>query len=270
MLSKRMEAVVSMVSPQSFAVADVGCDHAYVSIALAERGIAQKIIAMDVRQGPLTIAAGNVKAANLEGTIDLRLSDGLNKLQTGEVDTIIIAGMGGLLVKRILEQGKSVLSAEKPPVLVLQPQSDLDVVRIFLYSNAYHIVQETMLVEDGKYYTVMRAEPGIYHQIQDSRIDADGRMYWNVETEDGRTVQYLQTDWEYGKYNLENRDKVLLEFLVKEQKQMLKIKASICNNLSLDGMIAAHTKERLDEVCRKLEDNQKILKQYYDYELQEG
>ena len=246
MLSNRMEAVVSMVSPQSFAVADVGCDHAYVSIALVERGIAKKVIAMDVRKGPLAIAAGNVKAANLEGTIELRLSDGFNKLVPGEVDTVIIAGMGGLLIKSILEQGKPVLSAEKPPVLILQPQSDLDVVRIFLYSNAYHIVQETMLIEDGKYYTVMRAEPG------------------------SCVTDYNQADWEYGRYNLENRDKILLEFLVKEQKQLLKIKDSICGNVSSDTEIAVHTKERLEEICRKLEENQKVLKQYYGYGLQEG
>lgn len=246
MLSKRMEAVVSMVSPQSFAVADVGCDHAYVSIALIERGMTEKVIAMDVRQGPLEIATGNVKAANLESKIDLRLSDGLEKLTLGEVDTVIIAGMGGLLMKRILEQGRHVLFAEKPPVLILQPQSDMAAVRIFLYNSAYHIVQETMLIEDGKYYTVMRAESG-----------AD-------------SMQYIQADWEYGRYNLENRNEVLLEFLIKEQRQMFKIKESICSNLHADGELAEHTEQRLKEVCRKLEDNRSALKQYYDYELQEG
>lgn len=282
MLSKRMEAVVSMVSPQSFAVADVGCDHAYVSIALLERGIAKKVIAMDVRQGPLKIAAGNVKSANLEEKIDLRLSDGLEKLTSGEVDTIIIAGMGGLLVKRILEQGKAVLCTERPPVLVLQPQSDLAAVRIFLHSSAYHIVQETMLIEDGKYYTVMRAEPRVYKQIQDSYIDADGRTYWNVTEEENQTVednptaennltvQYTWADWEYGRYNLEHGDKVLLSYLVKEQQQLLKIKESIRGNLPTDGENAVKTRARFEEVCQKLQDNKKILKQYYDYELQEG
>lgn len=246
MLSKRMEAVVNLVSPQSFTVADIGCDHAYVSIALIEREIADRVIAMDVRQGPLRIAEGNVKAANLEAKIDLRLSDGLEKLMPGEVDTIIMAGMGGLLVKRILEQGRNILGVEKPPVLILQPQSDLTAVRIFLYSIAYHIVQETMLIEDGKYYTVMRAEPG-----------AD-------------TVQYTRKEWKYGRYNLEQQDPVLLEFLIKEQRKLLEIKESVCSGLSEDGKEAGHTEKRLKEVCRELEDNRSVLKQYYDYELQEG
>ena len=101
-LSKRMEAVVNMVSPQSFAIADIGCDHAYVSIALRQRRMAQKVIAMDVRKGPLAIAKNNVMQYGLEDTITLRLSDGLEQLQPNEVGTIIIAGMGGLLMMRIL------------------------------------------------------------------------------------------------------------------------------------------------------------------------
>ena len=270
MLSKRMEAVVNMVAPQSFVVADVGCDHAYVSIALIEKEIAKKTIAMDVRQGPLRIAEGNVKAADLEEKIELRLSDGLEKLSPGEVDTIIIAGMGGLLVKRILEQGIEVLRVENPPVLILQPQSDMAAVRIFLHSSAYHIVQETMLLEDGKYYTVMRAEPGAYGQIQDSHIDADGRTHWNVITGENQIMQYTRADWEYGRYNLEHRDKVLFAFLVREHRQLLKIKKSILDNLPADGEAAVHTENRFKEVCRSLEDNREVLKRYYDYELQEG
>lgn len=65
-LSKRMEAVVNMVSPRSFAVADVGCDHAYVSIALIERNIAKKVVAMDVRPGPLEIARRNIASYDME------------------------------------------------------------------------------------------------------------------------------------------------------------------------------------------------------------
>ena len=108
-LSKRMEAVVNMVSPQSLVVpekkciADIGCDHAYVSIALMERGLADKVIAMDVRKGPLEIAAKNVAEYGMENNIELRLSDGMERLKPGEADAIIIAGMGGLLMCSILE-----------------------------------------------------------------------------------------------------------------------------------------------------------------------
>ena len=134
-LSKRMEAVVKMISPQSFAIADVGCDHAYVSIALKLRGMAQKVIAMDVRKGPLAIAEKNIALYGLEESIDVRLGDGLEKLNPGEADTIVIAGMGGLLMRDILERGKRIWCEKEHPVLILQPQSDLDVVRHFLYEH---------------------------------------------------------------------------------------------------------------------------------------
>ena len=91
-------------------VADVGCDHAYVSIALVARRIARKVIAMDVRKGPLAIAADNINEAGLTERIELRLGDGLAMLRRDEADAIVIAGMGGLLTKRILEQGMDILS----------------------------------------------------------------------------------------------------------------------------------------------------------------
>ena len=89
-LSNRMEAVVNMVSPQSFVIADIGCDHAYVSITLVERKLAQKVIAMDVRKGPLEIAKKNVTAYAMTDEIELRLSDGLDKILPGEADVIVI------------------------------------------------------------------------------------------------------------------------------------------------------------------------------------
>lgn len=205
-LSDRMEAVVSMVSSQSFTVADVGCDHAYVSIALVRRGLAGHVIAMDVREGPLGIAYNNVKTAGLEQKIDLRLSDGLAKLTPGEADTVIIAGMGGLLVKRILEQGSHILDfREKRPVLILQPQSDLPEVRIFLYRCAYHIVREKMVLEDGKYYTVMRAKP------------------CSKELAHQEMEEYAQADWIYGRDNLVRKDRVLYTYLQRECRQLQEV-----------------------------------------------
>lgn len=268
MLSKRMEAVVSMVSPQSFTVADIGCDHAYVSIALIERKIAENVVAMDVRQGPLGIAAGNVAAAGLEGKIDLRLSNGLEKLLPGEVDAVVIAGMGGMLVKSILESGEKILHYEKMrPSLILQPQSDLKEVRIFLHSSAYHIVQEKMLIDEGKYYTVIKAEPGACNQIVDSFVEADGMQYWNVKKDAQGIEQYTEADWQYGRYNLEHRDAILFAYLKKEQKNLFKIYESISCNLSgEEGQISARTKERASAIYRAIKINRWALQKYYNYE----
>lgn len=232
-----------MISPQSFTVADVGCDHAYISIALIKRCLASQVIAMDVRKGPLEIAKRNVRAYAMEEKIELRLSDGLAELDIGEADTIIIAGMGGLLIKSILEKGKNILSnADTPPVLILQPQSDIREVRIFLYTRAYHIVQETMLEEDGKYYTVLKAIPG---------------------KKDGC---FSDAEWLYGKYNLEGRSAVLQTYLQKENRILKNILAGLQQTIKKAGergnLVPEKTLERMDSVKEELAINLSAMEYY--------
>ena len=146
-LSIRMQAVADMVTPGG-KVADVGTDHGYVPIYLIEQNKAFHAIAMDVRKGPLARAGENIVRFGCSGRIETRLSDGLERLEPNEADTVIIAGMGGLLTVRILEAGLEV------------PQSDLDKVRQFLHQHHFCIVQEKMLIDEGKYYTVMRVVHG--------------------------------------------------------------------------------------------------------------
>lgn len=261
-LSKRMEAVVNMVSPQSFTIADVGCDHAYVSIALMQRKIADKVIAMDVRTGPLDIARRNVADAGYSNVIDIRLGDGLEKLEPGEADTIIIAGMGGLLMKGILERGLQILTNKnKRPVLILQPQSDLKEVRMFLYCHAYHIVCENMLVEDGKYYTVMKAEPVVLDNnvSMDSKKVQDYDIVWPLSDE----MPYMEEEWVYGRYNLQNKSETLLAFLQKEQavlQQIVdKVEEVVKKSVDKQEDVPESTKERLESVKRELEINGRAL-----------
>ncbi len=98
-----------MVSP-GCRLADVGTDHAYIPIYLMQNGVIPQAVAMDINQGPLLRATENIRRYGLTGRIETRLSDGLEKLQAGEADTILIAGMGGLLMVRILENGQGVLA----------------------------------------------------------------------------------------------------------------------------------------------------------------
>ncbi len=242
-LSKRMEAVVNMVSPQSFAIADVGCDHAYVSIALLQRDIAKKVIAMDVRTGPLDIAKRNIVQAGFLDVIDVRLGDGLQRLDVDEVDTIIIAGMGGLLIKGILERGIHILQdAKEKPVLILQPQSDLQEVRKFLYENAYSIAQEQMLVEEGKYYTIIKA------QCCDEQSEP----------------AYNEIEWVYGRCNLESRSACLLEYLKNEERVLHNIYMNLQKTVSGSDKEAVNeaTLERLHSLSDEIELNKKALEYY--------
>ena len=100
-LSIRMQAVADMVTPGG-RIADIGTDHGYVPIYLVEQNKTDHAIAMDVRKGPLARAGENIVRFGCSDRIETRLSDGLAMLKPGEADTVIIAGMGGLLSIRIL------------------------------------------------------------------------------------------------------------------------------------------------------------------------
>ena len=151
-LSERLNTVVSFVKPGS-RVVDVGTDHGYVPIELAQRGIIIHGLAMDVRKGPLERAKEHIRQYGLEDVIETRLSDGICQLQDHEADTVIVAGMGGELVIHILEEGRRFW--DQIGHWILSPQSELDKVRDYLVEQGFAIERETMLKEEGKYYVVM-------------------------------------------------------------------------------------------------------------------
>lgn len=153
-LSKRLQTVAEMV-PEGSIIADVGTDHGFVPIYLAWSGRIKHGIAMDVRKGPLERATEHVKEYGLEEMIETRLSDGLDKLSEGEADTMICAGMGGPLMQKILEQKDP--RSIKISTLILEPQSEIMHFRAFLRKKGYEITQEEFLLEEGKYYPVIKA-----------------------------------------------------------------------------------------------------------------
>ncbi|MGN0349445.1 MAG: tRNA (adenine(22)-N(1))-methyltransferase [Roseburia sp.] len=152
-ISKRLEAVMSLVSAGNV-LADIGTDHGYVPITLVEQGRIPRAIAMDINRGPLERAKENIAAGGMDAYIETRLSDGVAALRPGEADTILLAGMGGGLMIHILKEGREVCMSAKE--LVLQPQSELSVLRHFLAESGYLTEQEDMVEEDGKYYPMMR------------------------------------------------------------------------------------------------------------------
>lgn len=156
-LSNRLLAVAELAAA-GHCLADVGTDHGYIPIYLIEQGRFDCALAMDVNEGPLLRAEENRNLHGMEDRIQLRLSDGVQSMQEGEADTVVIAGMGGGLVMKILTEGEEVLKSVK--ALVLQPQSELYRVREFLEEHAYRIEAEHMILEDGKYYPMMRVVHG--------------------------------------------------------------------------------------------------------------
>lgn len=188
-LSKRLTKVASLVT-EGASVADIGTDHGYIPIYLIQEGIASKVIALDVKKGPLERARMHIVGHGLKGQIETRLSDGLRKVTPGEVDTMIAAGMGGGLVIHILEDSPE--TVKEISSFILQPQSEIDKVRRYLNEHGYRIVEERMVEESGKFYPMMQA------------VHGSGEPYEEYE--------YL-----YGKRLLEEKDPVLRTYLLREQ-----------------------------------------------------
>ena len=232
-LSERLLMSAKMVTKGS-RVADVGCDHAHTGIWLIKNDIASKVIAMDVRKGPLEKARENIKLYGLDGIIETRLSDGLEKLSVGEADSIVIAGMGGTLTVEILKNGIEKAAAARE--LILQPQSDIGMVRRFLRENGFVITQEKMCKEDGKYYNSMRA---VRDHFSESLIQAtpikklpDKRPSDKADSEmsQGNAKIFQAVYDEFGEILLKSQNPVLKELLLvlqrKNERNLKSIEAS--------------------------------------------
>ena len=142
--------------PRNKCTADIGTDHGFVPVSLVSEGIAERAIAADIGKGPLGRAETHVRRAGLTDRIECRLGDGLRVLSPGEAEVIVIAGMGGMLMVRILSEGIEVAKAAK--MLILSPHRDACDLRKFLSEQSFLITDERMVQEDGKYYPVIRAE----------------------------------------------------------------------------------------------------------------
>ena len=158
MISKRLELVASFV-PQGAILLDVGSDHAYLPIELIERGQIESAIAGEVVEGPYQSAVKNVEAHGLKEKIQVRLANGLAAFEEADqVSVITIAGMGGRLIARILEEGLDKLANVER--LILQPNNREDDLRIWLQDHGFEIVAESILEESGKFYEILVVEAG--------------------------------------------------------------------------------------------------------------
>ena len=198
-LSARLNKAASLAEP-GYVIADIGTDHAYLPIWLVQENICPSAIAMDVRKGPLERAADNIRMYKMENRIQVRLSDGLKELRPGEVQCVVLAGMGGPLIRDILET--SAKTAHSLRSLILQPQSEAGLVRHYLFENGYVIDAEEAVWDAGKYYQMFRARP------LGSPDDAAGFPVYSEEE-----------DFLYGKILIDTAHPVLESFLHKQEEK---------------------------------------------------
>jgi len=225
-LSERLFNIAELITP-GLRVADVGCDHGYLSIYLCENKIAKSVIASDVKIGPLEKAEENLRIYGMTDIIDLRLSDGLEMISPGEVDCIVMSGMGGNLMMEILERGRDVL--EYATELILQPQSEIAGLRHYLQDNGYLIISESMVYEDYKYYPMMK----VVH----------GEMKWD------REIYFV-----YGKILLREQNPVLHQFLIQEKDYYVNLYSELGCQVRTERVV-----DRLREVEISLAYNNEAL-----------
>ena len=224
-LSKRLQTIADFVKKYSV-VADIGTDHAHIPIYLIENNIIDKAYACDINKGPLEKAKENIENFGVSENIVLRLSNGLDKMSNKEVNTIIIAGMGGELIIDILNRGKAFF--DKKNTFILSPHTKTDEVRDYLIRKGFKILKEDMCIDEGKFYTVMEVR----------------------YTEN--TVIYSEAELLYGKYLIENKHPVLLRFLIKEEEKYL----SILSNTGLNEYRKKELRHRLDIIKETMNEMQ--------------
>lgn len=154
-LSNRLKAVASMVD-ECECIADIGTDHGYIPIYLINKGICKNVIACDINMGPLHKAKVNIRSYNLQDKIECRLGDGLSSLKIGEVQGIIIAGMGGNLIRDIIEKGIDVF--KQVSFVILQPVQNAEVLREHIYKRGYNILDENLCIDENKFYEIIKIE----------------------------------------------------------------------------------------------------------------
>ena len=296
-LSKRMLAVAEMVrsckdyeekevsdhisvrdtagaNHHGFRVADIGCDHAFVSIYLVQHGIADMVIAADVNPGPLETAKSNIMRYGISmsensmnnqdnmsgvniadsdtGIINIRLSNGFEKIKKGETDAAVIAGMGGRLIISIIDEADVFVPGYK---LILSPQSDVPEVRLYLLEHGLKLMDEDMICEDGKYYNIICAEYVGTSQLSDD-VDEDDIIHQEdresneqPENIEGEKLILIQ----YGENLINKKNPVLREYLEKRKRSL----GTIYDNLSQPCSPLVVT--RREEIKRELGEIEFVL-----------
>ncbi len=156
-ISRRLLCCAELTPPCG-TVADVGTDHGYLGIYLLQSGKCAHVIAADLREKPLASARANAAEFCVSGQMSFVLSDGLHNIEPGAFDTLVLAGMGGDLITRILAEAPWLEGG--PYTLILQPQSAANDLRRWLGGRGWSIRRER-LVRDGRFlYAVMEVRPG--------------------------------------------------------------------------------------------------------------
>lgn len=194
-ITPRLEMIASLVKDKS-RLADIGTDHGFLPIYLFERGKISYAVCSDIKEGPLSNAEKNLKKYGYFKSARLCLADGLSGVCDNEVDTVVIAGMGGEMIASILEEK----IPEGVSEFIFQPMRNIDVLRKKIHKLGLKITDEKIVREKEKFYIIICAEKG------------------------------CQTDWEEEEYIVSRfmkKEPLWTEFSQKERHKIIKAKEQL-------------------------------------------
>lgn len=228
-LSKRLQFIAQYID-KCESLIDVGTDHGYIPIYAVKNNLCNKAIASDINKDPIKKAKINSALEGTSDKVEVRLGGGLEVIEKGEVEGVVIAGMGGNLIRDILEKDKEKLSMFK--FLILQPAQNPEVLREYLYTNGYEILKEDLCIDEGIYYELFKVKKNdkvektnlhsIYYEISPQLMkDKNELMYPYLESKEEKYKKILG-------FIKDNTDSALkrkneIEFKLKEIEKFKKV-----------------------------------------------
>lgn len=225
LLSPRLSTIAKLI-PKCKRFADIGTDHAYLPVYLCMENICDTAIASDINRGPLLRAENTIKSYHMGKRISTRLGGGFETLAPGEAESLSIAGMGGLVIAKILEDGRDKIDSEC--TLVLQPMTAILELREYLYKNSWITVDEHLAKEEDKIYNIITVKLG-----KESEKLSDAELF-------------------LGRILIERKDECYDEYVskkIKKLENMIK---------GLEKSETEQSKHKLAECCALLNDVEKL------------
>jgi len=168
-LSARLRAISELIDDGA-SVADIGTDHGLLPVYLAQTGLAGRIFASDISAASLDAAYRSASEYNVTDLITFIVAPGLDGISPADVDTIVIAGLGGETILSMLKEAPWTKGSGIN--LILQPQSKVDLLFRFLYDHGYYIIGTKSIIDRNKRYTIIHAVGG---ELENGKRDKKGK-----------------------------------------------------------------------------------------------